>query len=250
MIAPLGRADRASYDELRWASGCLALALLPHVTALPVWLLAAVGACVAIRLLLAARGGAAPPRSIRLSVAALAIGLLFLHFRTFNGLIAGTALLCLMAGLKLLETQTRRDIHIVTMIIYFLSLAALLRGESFWLLAYLVGVSWLTTATLLRLGGAKPPSAQISVRYAGRMLLQALPLALLLWLLFPRFAGPLWPMPDAGRGQESGLSDTMSPGDIDDLVLSDEVAFRVRFAGAPPPPRERYWRGPVLHDFD
>ena len=37
------------------------------------------------------------------------------------------------------------------LIIYFLSLAALLRSESFWLLAYLIGVSWLTTATLLRL---------------------------------------------------------------------------------------------------
>jgi len=250
VTAPVGRSQPVSYDELLWISACLALALLPHVAALPVWVLLAVGAAAALRLLLAARGRTAPPQSIRLSVAALAIGLLFLQFRTFNGLTAGTALLSLMAGLKLLETQTRRDIHIVTLIVYFLSLAALLRGESFWLLAYLVGVIWLTTATLLRLGAAEPPRAPVSLRYAGRVLSHALPLTLLLWLLFPRFAGPLWPMSDDGRGQESGLSDTMSPGDIDDLAESDEVAFRVRFAGAPPPPQERYWRGPVLNDFD
>jgi transglutaminase-like putative cysteine protease len=42
----------------------------------------------------------------------------------------------------------------------------------------------------------------------------------------------------------------MSPGDITELALSDDIAFRVRFATAPPPPQERYWRGPVMHDFD
>jgi transglutaminase-like putative cysteine protease len=42
----------------------------------------------------------------------------------------------------------------------------------------------------------------------------------------------------------------MSPGDIDQLALSDEVAFRVRFAAAAPPSQELYWRGPVMHDFD
>jgi transglutaminase-like putative cysteine protease len=79
---------------------------------------------------------------------------------------------------------------------------------------------------------------------------QALPLALALWLLFPRFAGPLWHIPNDGHVAGSGLGDTMSPGDIDQLALSDEVAFRVHFSGATPPPRERYWRGPVMHDFN
>jgi transglutaminase-like putative cysteine protease len=42
----------------------------------------------------------------------------------------------------------------------------------------------------------------------------------------------------------------MTPGDISDLSVSGEVAFRVRFDGAIPPPAQRYWRGPVLHEFD
>jgi transglutaminase-like putative cysteine protease len=251
MTASPRSAEPVSYEALLWICGCLVLALIPHVAASPIWVLIVVGACGAIRLLLAARGRGAPPSSLRLIVAGLAIGLLFLQFRTFNGLAAGRALLCLMAGLKLLETQTRRDVFILALIAYFLSLSALLESESFWLLAYLVGVCWLTTATLLRLSGAAPRAdARIRLGYTGRTLAQALPLALMLWLLFPRFAGPLWQMPGDGRGQESGLSDTMSPGDIDDLALSDEIAFRVRFADAAPPPRERYWRGPVLHDFD
>ncbi len=42
----------------------------------------------------------------------------------------------------------------------------------------------------------------------------------------------------------------MSPGSITELTASYEIAFRARFEGAAPPPAMRYWRGPVLHNFD
>jgi transglutaminase-like putative cysteine protease len=243
--------ERVTYEQLLGISGCLGLALLAHITTLPLWVPAIVVACAVIRIGLARGGRGAPPRVVLLTVAALAVPLLFVRFHTFNGLVAGTALLATAAGLKLLETKTRRDIYIITLIIYFVSLAALLEGDSLWLLAYLVGVCWLTTATLLRLTSSGPaPGWRRSLRYGGRVLAQALPLALVFWLLFPRFAGPLWQIPNDSQTAESGLSDTMSPGDISQLALSDEIAFRVRFASAAPPARERYWRGPVLDIFD
>jgi transglutaminase-like putative cysteine protease len=240
-----------SFEQLLGIFACLALSLVAHLGSLPVWVLATVAASGGIRLLLAYRGRATPPRGVRVVIAGLAIALLFLQFHTFNGLSAGTALLALMAGLKLLETDTQRDIYVITLIIYFVSVSALLESGSFWLLAYLIGVCWLTTATLLRLTTTLPvPEWRRCLRYGGRILGQALPLALVLWLFFPRFTGPLWHIPDDGRSAKSGLSDSMSPGDIDQLALSDEVAFRVSFAAATPPPQERYWRGPVIHDFD
>jgi protein-glutamine gamma-glutamyltransferase len=243
--------ERVSYEQLVGISGCLALALLAHVTTLPFWVPAIVVACGLVRLGLARSGRGAPPRSVLLTIAALVIPLLFLRFHTFNGLVAGTALLSVTAGLKLLETRTQRDIYIITLIIYFVSLAALLEGDSFWLLAYLIGVCWLTTATLLRVtSGGPAPGWRRSLRYGGRVLAQALPLALVFWLLFPRFPGPLWQIPYDSQTAASGLSDSMSPGDITQLALSDEVAFRVRFASATPPSQERYWRGPVLDRFD
>jgi transglutaminase-like putative cysteine protease len=80
--------------------------------------------------------------------------------------------------------------------------------------------------------------------------LQALPVMLILFVLFPRIAGPLWKLPEDGRGASTGLSDTMSPGDVTNLSKSDEVAFRVEFDGPPPPADALYWRGPVLADYD
>jgi transglutaminase-like putative cysteine protease len=243
--------ERVSYEQVLGISACLGLALVAHVTSLPVWISIVVIVCGLIRLALSRSGRTSPPGWVVLTLAGLSIPLLFVRFHTFNGLSAGTGLLTLMAGLKLLETKNRRDVYIITLIIYFVSLAALLEGNSFWLLAYLIGVCWLTTATLLRLTSSGPaPDWRVSLSYGGRVLGQALPLALVFWLLFPRFAGPLWQIPADTRSAESGLSDTMSPGDITHLALSDEVAFRVRFAGAPPSSQEMYWRGPVLHDFD
>jgi protein-glutamine gamma-glutamyltransferase len=243
--------EKLPFPHLLGISMCLALVLAVHVPSLPPWVAVTIVVCGAIRLLFAYRGYGAPPRAVLIVVAGLAILILFLRFRTFNGLTAGNALLALMAGLKLLETQTKRDIYIVTLIIYFLSLSALLYSESFWLLTYLIGVGWFTTATLLRLTTTQPAAGwRASLLYCGRLLAQALPLALVFWMLFPRLGGPLWNLGSDSGSAASGLSDNMSPGDITELAMTDEVAFRVHFATRAPPPLEQYWRGPVLHDFD
>jgi transglutaminase-like putative cysteine protease len=242
---------RISQQGLLWTSGCFALVLLPHFGGMPAWVLILCGIAAVVRLGLAAGGRDAPPALLRTLIALAAIALLFVQFHTFNGLTAGSALLGLVSGLKLLETRTRRDVCVMILLIYFLSLDALLVGSSFWLLAYLVGVCWLTSATLLRLTVTEPgPTWPASLRYAGRILLQALPLAAMLWLFFPRLTEPLWQLTSNDQGATSGIGDTMSPGDLSDLALSDEIAFRVHFFGLAPPAEHRYWRGPVLDQFD
>jgi protein-glutamine gamma-glutamyltransferase len=85
---------------------------------------------------------------------------------------------------------------------------------------------------------------------AGRLLAHATPAALALFLLFPRVQGPLWGLPQDAYAGISGLSDTMAPGNLSSLALSDAIAFRAEFEGEPPPQRLLYWRGPVLWDFD
>jgi len=98
-------------------------------------------------------------------------------------------------------------------------------------------------------GTAGSGSGSIRVGVLGGPFLQALPLAALLFVLFPRLPGPFWGLA-AGQQGRTGLDDEMTPGDVSDLSSSGEVAFRVRFDGRTPPPVQRYWRGPVLHEFD
>ena len=86
-----------------------------------------------------------------------------------------------------------------------------------------------------------------SMRVAASLVLQAIPLMLVLFLLFPRVA-PLWsiPMPSAAS---TGLSDRLTPGDVARLSQSDELAFRAAFDGRVPLQKDLYWRGLVYSDF-
>jgi protein-glutamine gamma-glutamyltransferase len=243
--------ERVAFAELPGICICLIAVLLAQANSLPIWVFGLVIICVGLRLALGWRGREAPPRGAMIAIALISIALLFLRFRTFNGLAAGTALLALTAGLKVLETRTRRDIYIVTLVIFFLALSALLLSESFWLLAYLLLVAWFASIVLLRVTTLAPaPRWGQSLRYGVRLALQAVPLAMIFWFLFPRFAAPLWHLPGSSGAATTGLSDSMSPGDITSLAQSDEIAFRVHFATAAPAPKDQYWRGPVLHDFD
>ncbi len=242
--------NSVGFEQIKWISLALVLALLPHVTDLPGWVLLIVGGTLSTRLYLSVRGLPPPPTVIRTLLAVFAMSLLFITYRTFNGLHAGSALLCLVAGFKVLESRQQRDLAVITLIIYFLSLAALLANASFWLFAYLISVCVFTCATLLRSTTTYSPRWPKTLRYVGRVFLQALPLTLCLWLLFPRFAGPLWQMTAEDHHALTGLSDKMSPGDISELTQSEEVAFRVHFFAGTPAPAQRYWRGPVLSDFD
>jgi transglutaminase-like putative cysteine protease len=87
-------------------------------------------------------------------------------------------------------------------------------------------------------------------RAAGALLVQAGPVMLLLFFLFPRVSGPLWGLPQDAFAAVTGLSDTMSPGSISQLSQSDAIAFRVKFDGSAPPRPQLYWRGPVFWQFD
>ena len=226
------------------------LALLPHLPHLPIWIPCLVIVALLWRLTLELRAVALPPRWLRIVMAITSMLLVVLNFHTLNGLEAGTALLTMMAGMKLLETRDSRDYTILIFIALFLLFAELLYDQSMLMLPYLLVSTLFSTATLLRLhdGGAHM-AFSVALKRSTKMLMQALPLAVLLFLFFPRLPGQFWALPARGAAS-SGLSETMSPGDVSKLSLSDAVAFRVEFNGALPPAAQRYWRTIVLHDFD
>jgi transglutaminase-like putative cysteine protease len=189
---------------------------------------------------------------VRFILAVLAFSaIVFGYGGRFTGLEAGTALLSVMLVLKLLETARQRDYVLLSLFACFLPLAAFLRHDSLWLLPYFALALLSLTVAMLQAGREGAPLApRQALGLSARMLSQALPLALVLLVLFPRVPGALWSLPAPGEIARSGLSDELRPGDISRLVLSDEIAFRVRFEDRAPGSSQMYWRGPVLERFD
>ncbi|THF67906.1 MAG: DUF3488 domain-containing protein [Methylophaga nitratireducenticrescens] len=113
-------------------------------------------------------------------------------------------------------------------------------------------------------------SAKNRVKQASVMVLQATPLMLLLFVLFPRISGPIWGLPNDAldipdslpdsmtlgevpprNNAISGMSDDITIGNISQLIQSDAIAFRVKFDQNQFPDRQNlYWRGPVLWHTD
>ncbi|GAB4347247.1 MAG: protein-glutamine gamma-glutamyltransferase TgpA [Gammaproteobacteria bacterium] len=223
----------------------LAWTFLPHLSLLPDWISILVVGVGLLRLAIYRRGLALPPRWLLVLMVVGGSAAIFVQFGTLLGRDAGVSLLSLMLALKLLEMRTRRDTLLLVFLGYFLVITNLLYSQHLLLAIYLAIAVWLLTATLLELAHPDTPFRR-TLRYAALMLLQAVPVMLVLFVLFPRIPGPLWGLPKDAYSASTGLSDRMEPGSISQLSRSDAVAFRVKFDDPLPPPQLRYWRGPVF----
>jgi protein-glutamine gamma-glutamyltransferase len=227
-----------------------AAAFALHVDQMPPWCSAAATLALLWRGAAEAGAMALPGKVLRTLLTLALIAATIASFRTLSGLSAGGSLLLVMGAAKLLETRHRRDAVIVVVVSLTLLMAACLDRQSLPRLPLYLVVGWIACAALTALGGTRESrSAHRAFARAGTALLLGLPFALVCFVFVPRLPGALWGGPGSS-GAQTGLDDQMSPGSISDLSLSDEPAFRVRFEGPLPNPEARYWRGPVLHDFD
>lgn len=162
---------------------------------------------------------------------------------------AAASLLVAAFALKLIEMKSRRDAYLVIFLGYFAIATLFLFDQSLLIAVYQLGALMVVTAAMVGLNQMQTRVRPLpSVKLASVLVLQALPLTLVMFLVFPRLA-PLWTVPLPGSSI-AGLSDNVRPGDIASLTQSDELAFRVVMEGAIPPPSQLYWRGLVYSDFE
>jgi transglutaminase-like putative cysteine protease len=249
MARPRGT-DGSLLASLPWTLAALVISILPHLPFLPPWITAAFLGCGAWRYIVETQRRALPSRWVRAALAlGCFLGVLF-TYASISGVGPGSALLAVMAALKLLETRRRRDQFVLLFLSIFLVMSSLLREQYLWSLPYLAVSVLVIMTAWLRMSANENQSARQSFATGGRLLTYAVPLALVMWVFFPRLSVPFWAVPIDTSRATTGISDTMSPGDISALSLSDAVAFRVSFDGAVPEPRDRYWRGLVLTRFN
>lgn len=244
------RLPRDKADTLMLLAGAV-LVLAPHAAHLPLWVSALCATTLAWRVAITVRGTRLPPSALLLPLVIAAAGGVWLTFHTVLGRDAGVALLVLLVAFKMLEMRARRDLYVVIFLCFFLLLTTFFYAQG-------IGTALMMFASIVVLF-----AAQLSFQFTGavprlrrrlwlsaRLVLFAAPLAILLFLVFPRIQGPLWGMPDDAATGRTGMSDSMAPGNLAHLAQSDETAFRVRFIDPAPAQPQLYWRGLVLSRFD
>ncbi|MES3008099.1 MAG: DUF3488 and transglutaminase-like domain-containing protein [Pseudomonadota bacterium] len=236
---------------LLWILAALLLVILPSMLRLPPWILMLTLGCMGWRLLIFKGRANYPGKLVKMLIVFTALPLTLFQFRTQGvGLDAAVCLLILGVVFKLLEMQYKRDIIIVIVLAYVLTMIGFIYSQTIPSGLHAVLAVAVITGTLISLSrdNARNNVRQNS-RLAFQLVLQSIPLTLVLFVLVPRIA-PLWTMPLPVPSNTTGVTDEMTPGDISNLSRSGELAFRVSFEGEAPSHDQLYWRGLVLDNFD
>ncbi len=229
----------------------LAMVIAPHTVHLPTWIPALVAVVLLARFYIGWRHRKLPPKWLLILLALACMAGIALSYRTLYGRDVGVAMLTVMMALKVMEMVKPRDTMVAVLLAYFLVVTNFFYSQSIPTALYMLLVVWVITATMIALQHhADRPKLDSVLRHAATIILQGVPIMLALFLLFPRVQGPLWGLPQINYSAKSGLSESMAPGDVSTLSLSDAVAFRVLFENQPEKPSQLYWRGPVLWNYD
>ncbi len=226
----------------------LIVSILPHVNRLPLWIIAWCAGMWGYMLLSLRYKWPWPNKNIRLVLSAIGIVGLLLTFTSRQGQGAYLGLLAVMAALKPFEINSHRDRMITLFLAYFIVITSLFQSESLPITFYMFVSVAITTAALIRIND---PYGRFTdnLKLSGLIMAQAIPLMILLFILFPRLQGSLFGLSFAETGK-SGFSDILNPGSVASLAKNDEVAFRAEFDGRIPPPDLLYWRGIIFQKFD
>jgi hypothetical protein len=159
-----------------------------------------------------------PGRWILLPLALVGVLLVYRHYGTLVGQEGGSALLTLLLALKLLEIRSSRDVRLLTMLFAFWLVIHFLFEQSFWVALFLGALLILDVAVLADSSRSLPRPPPHVLGLALRLTLQALPLTLVLFILFPRLDAPLWSFLPAEDQARTGINDWLEPGSVSELV--------------------------------
>ncbi len=237
--------ERLRSGMVNWLLLSVSYAVLPYCLYVSWWVWPAMIALLSWRYFLERRGRPLPRTWVKATLVVLLVVVLFLEQQTIMGRDAGASFLIVLLGIKLLEVKRRRDFFVVSFLLYFMVVGALLFSQAILMSLYLLTVVLVVTSSLVQLQmGQDRKTSGFSHRFAWKLMGQSLPLALLLFILTPRLQGH-WAFQFHQFGM--GLQENMQPGDIAKLSTDEHVAFRVEFPnGDIPKSGNLYWRAFIL----
>ena len=244
-----------------WVVTTLVISMLPQLASMPFHLVPITLLPIVWRLTAEFRHWKPIPMVLRVLATALAVTALVTTYGGLMGRRAAVSMLVLMLSLKLLETFRIRDARIVVSLSLFLCGTQFLFSQGVPMIIYIIACLLSSLISFMHLQRCEAFSVLDEEPETDRKLLTelglgaslmalALPVGITLFLLFPRWGSPLWGLPEDALDARSGLSDSMTPGSIQNLFMDDSPAFRAQFEGGMPRNSDLYWRGPVFWSFD
>lgn len=235
-------------QHIRILIGMMLIVMIPHISMLPPWVILWCLCLWSYAIIAPGYNWPDPPKMLLRMLTLLGFAGVILTYRSGLKPEAWVSLLATMAGLKPLETTSDKDRTVIVFLTWFLVIATLNDSTSVSILVYML-LSVLITTTVLTHINHPQGRLMLQLRQTAKIMVQALPLMLIMFFLFPRLSESLVERQGDTAGI-TGFSDTLAPGDIVQLSRSAETAFRVEFDGPVPQQENLYWRGIVFHYFD
>ncbi len=226
----------------------LIVAMAPHIGRLPPWIVIWCASMWGYMLLSVRFRWPRPNRFWQLILTIVGIAGLLATYRARLGPDSYLGLLAVMAAIKPFEITTHRHCMITIFVAYFIVITSLFQTETLLMALYMILSILVTTAALIRVN-APHSGLKADLKLAGLIVAEALPLMVILFLLFPRIPGSVlsW---SRWHAATSGFSDTLRPGGISQILQDPGVAFRAAFDADMPAADQLYWRGVVFDRFD
>ena len=236
---------------LLWLAAALLFTLPPMFDSLATWVPCLFLIALAMKFWMEPKGYRLRSATFKLMLAAAALFAIFASYGSLNGLEPAISLLVVLMSLKVLEAHTRREFQVMVMIGWVLCLCGFFLSQDFGIaLCLLTAFALLLVALIQFHRGSSAGVFWPPLGSAFKLLAQAAPLIVLLFVLFPRINPGFRFELRAIRSANTGFSDRLSPGSIAALANSAEVAFRAEFPGNARPPGPMYWRGLVMWHCD
>jgi protein-glutamine gamma-glutamyltransferase len=245
------RDTRIPRRPLLWLAGALLFILPPLFDGLVAWVPVLLLITISTKFWMEPRGFRLRFLPLKLVVTAAAVIAIFLSYGAIQGIEPGVSLIVVLMSMKILEAHTAREFHFMVMLGWVLCLCGFFLAQDFaTAICIMIAFTLLATALIQFYRGSAAPVIWPPLRSVLTLLTQAVPLIVLLFLLFPRVTAGFRLLLGPSGAATSGFSDRMSPGSVEALANSSAVAFRAEFPDGKLPAGALYWRGLVLAQGD
>lgn len=232
-----------------WVLAAQAASIFPLFFHLPIWVATTWLVALVWRIQIQRRRWKHPNAIVKIAMAGLCVGLTYATYSGINGVEPMVGFLVCSFVLKLIEMKTSKDALIVLFIGFIAVAAQFLFAQTIFAAIVAIGSCVVLLTAWQAALRTRERSIPQHLKYGAELLIQAAPFMVLFFVFLPRL-GPLWSVPFPKTAGTTGFSDSLTLGDIGELVQSPETAFRAEFEGAVPHNRDLYWRGLVLNHFD